>query len=97
MDAGDEDDTQSVLQALERDLRSVEARSIAFEGPNDSKREDEHSEAGSDDLSQIPCCAPQRLPCEIVCHNLTWPIWVKFLPVGRDERCAKILVGFLLH
>ena len=54
MDAGDEDDAQSVLHALERDLSSdkdsVEARSTASEGPNDSEREDAGSEAASDDL-----------------------------------------------
>ena len=47
MDAGDEDDVQFVLQASERDLSSdtdsVEARSTASEGPNDSEREDECS------------------------------------------------------
>ena len=52
--AGDEDDAQSVLHALERDLSSdtdsVEARSTASEGPNDCEREDAGSEAASDDL-----------------------------------------------
>ena len=45
---------RSVLQALERDVSSdtdsVEARSTTSEGPNDSEREDECSEAASDDL-----------------------------------------------